>query len=429
MLPVVYKFGGTSLGTAENIRKAYSIVCKNKPQFIVVSAVAGVTDLLDAFCSVAEQFRRHIFYSIERKHQQIIEELGITFSLDVWMDKIRVWVDGGGISPQDRAEILAFGEDISASLFHSFCCQNHFAMCFLEARSVVLTNDVYDCATPDIVKMHQRWKEIECREETCYLMQGFIGSNGFGHTTLLGRGGSDYSGALLAEVSGSKEVHIYTDIDGVYTMDPKIVREAQLISRLSFEEMQYLSDGGARVIYPPMLSSCIRANIPIFITSTFKPCSCGTWVEAKKEERAYIKAIAMRKKQCLWLIRSDHLSKKRREILSALESLCISSRCISFQETQLYFVTGLDTIPKHVLPLISEKLSAFGEVHVLQGVALITLVGGSEGISQLLQERLCHLSPIFYTHTALSFTVVEEAAEEIVQKLHHEYILSNLACV
>ncbi|WP_237392193.1 aspartate kinase, partial [Francisella tularensis] len=175
----------------------------------------------------------------------------------------------------------------------------------MEARTVILTDGEYSCATPDIPRMRENWHALNFRSDVCYITQGFIGANAAGETTLLGRGGSDYSGALIAEMSHAKEVRIYTDVNGIYTMDPRIIEDAQLIPELSFEEMQNLATFGAKILYPPMLSPCVRSGIPIFVTSTFDLSKGGTWIYAMDKIMSHeprVKALSLRQHQRLWSI-------------------------------------------------------------------------------------------------------------------------------
>ncbi|WP_348662906.1 aspartate kinase [Chlamydia vaughanii] len=438
MLPVVYKFGGTSLGTAESIKKVYDIVCKNTPQFIVVSAIAGVTDLLDMFCSVSSEYREQIILDIENKHNQIIQELQLQFSISQWIDKLKQCIDKNDISPRDRAEILALGEDISASLFRAFCYNNHFPLEFLEARQVILTDDEYDRATPDIVKMQKNWSLLNLNSNSCYITQGFIGSNSLGETTLLGRGGSDYSGALIAEMSRSDEVRIYTDVNGIYTMDPRIIKDAQLIPELSFEEMQNLATFGAKILYPPMLSPCVRAGIPIFVTSTFDVAKGGTWIYATDKTVSYeprVKALSLRQKQRLWSVDCGVLGTTSLDkILHILETYRILPGLMASQDATVSFTTDDDDISQEIIKDLYCKLSEIGLVHVLHDLALITMIGSglaSPKVVTIVTDKLRNYpSPVFcccQSCMALSFVVPENLAGNIVEQLHNDYVKQKFA--
>lgn len=439
MLAVVYKFGGTSLGTAENIRRVYDIVSANIPRFIVVSAIAGITDLLETFCSAPSSSRRGIVREFEYRHQTILRDLQLAFSLNSWMDKLNSYINNRKISQRDRAEILALGEDISASLFQAFCHKNGLLLEFLEARRIILTDDVsYDHATPDIAKMRDNWSQLNLSSETSYITQGFLGANSLGETTLLGRGGSDYTGALIAEMSQASEVHIYTDVNGVYTMDPRIIKDAQLIPELSFEEMQHLATFGAKVLYPPMLSPCIRAGIPVFVTSTFDLTKGGTRIYAADKTTSYetrVKAMSLRQNQHLWSVDCGILTTiSSKEILRVLEAYHVLPGLMTSQNATIFFITDHNEVPEHVICDLFKRLSTLGSVHVLHNLALITLIGSglvSTKIVTAVTDKFHHdPSPVrfyFQSSTTLSLVVPENLAGNIVEQLHNAYVKQDSA--
>ncbi|ANG65790.1 aspartate kinase [Chlamydia gallinacea] len=433
MLPVVYKFGGTSLATAESIRKVYDIVFANQPRFIVVSAIAGITDLLDTFCSVPRRNREEIIRDFEQRHREIVAELQLTFSLDSWVDKLYSYADKQEISLKDRAEILALGEDVSASLFHAFCHKKGFFIEFLEARRVILTDNVsYDRAAPDIVRMRDNWDQLNLSLEKSYITQGFLGANSLGETTLLGRGGSDYTGALIAEISQANEVHIYTDVNGVYTMDPRIIKDAQLIPELSFEEMHHLARFGAKILYPSMLSPCIRAGIPIFVTSTFDITKGGSRIYATDKTTDYetrVIALSLRQNQCLWSIDCVLATISLDEILHVLEAYPILPDLITSQNATISFITDNDEVPESVICDLYKQLSHLGSVQILHDLALITMIGSGVISTQIVTEVTNKFRnypfPVccyFQSSTTLSLAVPENLAGNIVEQLHNVYV-------
>ncbi|WP_375793114.1 aspartate kinase [Chlamydia sp. 12-01] len=440
MPPVVYKFGGTSLGTAESIKKVYDIICKNTPQFIVVSAVAGITDLLDMFCSVSSEYREQIVLDIVKKHNEIIHDLQLAFSISPWIEKLNNCIDKEEISPSNRAEILAVGEDISASLFRAFCYSKNFSVEFLEARTVILTDDEYGRATPDVSRMHTNWQTLHFQNNVCYITQGFIGANSSGKTTLLGRGGSDYSSALIAEMSSAKEVRIYTDVNGIYTMDPRIIEDAQLIPELSFEEMQNLATFGAKILYPPMLSPCVRAGIPIFVTSTFDVSKGGTWIYAMDKIVGYeprVKALSLRQHQRLWSVDCGGIGAVSLDkILPILDTYRVLPGLITSQDSTVSFTTDDDDVSEDVIRDLYCKLSSIGTVHMLYDLALITMIGSglaSTKVVTTVTEKLRNYpSPVFcccQSCMALSLVVPENLAGNIVEQLHNDYVKQKFSVV
>lgn len=277
---VVYKFGGTSIGSVAGFLRIRDIIYQNNPQFVVISALAEVTDLLETFCeSSSPCVRDRTIQTIVDKHASVIAELCLEVSIHGWIEKLRTYRDRA-LTDAMKADILSVGEDLSAYLLQQFCHCEAFPVCCLEARNVIITDDHYCQATPLFQEMNSKWAERQLSPQVSYIMQGFVGSNLRGETTVLGRGGSDYSAGLLGELIAAQEVRLYTDVQGVYTTDPKRFPKATPLVSLTFEEMYQLAIGGAKVVYPPMLAPCKRAEIPIFVTSTFDHEERGTWISS-----------------------------------------------------------------------------------------------------------------------------------------------------
>lgn len=267
--------------SAQSIRSVCHIIANDKPRFVVVSAVKGITDLLESFCSAPISLRKTLLQEIIHIHLDILYGFQLPFFLKPWIQKLTRYVYYDGFSPKEKADILATGEDISSALVLLFCQEHGIPVQFLEARKVILTDDVYDVATPDIEAMRLNWNLLSqpSSQHTC-IMQGFIGTNSKGETTLLGRGGSDYSAALLAELIHADRICLYKDVDGIYTKDPHLEEGAKLISDMNFDEMEKLASLGARVLYRPTLISCRRSKTPIFVSCTFNTRIGGTLIHA-----------------------------------------------------------------------------------------------------------------------------------------------------
>ncbi|ACZ32951.1 lysine-sensitive aspartokinase 3 [Chlamydia pneumoniae LPCoLN] len=432
MSKIVYKFGGTSLATAENICLVCDIICKDKPSFVVVSAIAGVTDLLVDFCSSSLREREEVLRKIEGKHEEIVKNLAIPFPVSTWTSRLLPYLQHLEISDLDFARILSLGEDISASLVRAVCSTRGWDLGFLEARSVILTDDSYRRASPNLDLMKAHWHQLELNQPS-YIIQGFIGSNGLGETVLLGRGGSDYSATLIAELARATEVRIYTDVNGIYTMDPKVISDAQRIPELSFEEMQNLASFGAKVLYPPMLFPCMRAGIPIFVTSTFDPEKGGTWVYAVDKSVSYeprIKALSLSQHQSFCSVDYTVLGcGGLEEILGILESHGIDPELMIAQNNVVGFVMDDDIISQEAQEHLVDVLSLSSVTRLHHSVALITMIGDNlsspKVVSTITEKLRGFQGPVFcfcQSSMALSFVVASELAEGIIEELHNDYV-------
>ncbi|EQM62416.1 aspartate kinase domain protein [Chlamydia ibidis 10-1398/6] len=383
--------------------------------------------------------RERIINKITNTHNLIIGDLGIEFSLMGWLEILHSYLDyNGNIEGSDRALILAIGEDISASLIGYVCHSRGFPIEFLEARRVIVTDSSYNRANPNIACMRENWMSLGLSQKKSYITQGFIGADLQNKTTLLGRGGSDYSAALIAELSEAKEVRIYTDVSGVYTMDPRVVEDAQLIPELSFEEMQHLATFGAKVLHPPMLLPCMRSSIPIFVTSIFEDYKDGTWIYAMDRTSSYesrVKALSVKKNQDLWFVLGAS-SSVLEEVIHILHTCQVLPGIITSKENTITFTTDSADISPRIYHSLYHMLSEIGDVYTTKECALITMVGSGLAsaamltqVTEKLQHESDHIFCCSQDHMKLSLVVSGKYAEYIVTQLHRDYVRKKLTIV
>ena len=287
---IVAKFGGTSVKDANALNALSGIAKKNDGiRVVVVSAVAGVTQLLlDASDPKAGLNRNNVVDAIVEIHRTIlknldyIEEISLRALLEQTFENFRHFSKKRiSNSPRDRDHWLSFGEQLSSILVAIGLKKQGVAAKLLDVRHILKTDSEFNNANPLIDKLGLLAKEklLPHLADSVVVLQGFIGQTVFGETTTMGRGCSDYSAALIAEAIDANFVYIYTDVNGVYTADPKITTEAKHFSRLSFDEMKSLANQGARILHPATLTPCARKNIPIYIASTFHSDMPGTLIE------------------------------------------------------------------------------------------------------------------------------------------------------
>ncbi len=324
----ILKFGGTSLADPERILNAVRIVQRaaeeppraGAPAVVVVSAMAGVTNDLQAAASAAAKRetatatlhgsldagaaaggagkrrrarRRTAAYrgflkALWTRHTEAIEELAgaergqliesITRRLDELDSLLEASYLLGETSPRTADRILAYGERLSALIFAAAMRSQGVAARFLDARQLILTDDSFGRAQVDFDATRERIRAaIEaCREIP--IITGFTGATPDGRTTTLGRGGSDYTAALLGAAVGAEAIELWTDVDGVMSADPRIVRDAFPLPRLSYAELMELSHFGAKVVFPPTIHPARRRGIPLVIRNTLNPQAAGTRV-------------------------------------------------------------------------------------------------------------------------------------------------------
>ena len=287
----VLKFGGSSVATPENIRKVKAIVEQSADnKLVVVSALGGVTDQLaragDMAAAGRDDFRAALA-EIEQRHLQAAKALvkpqqqgHVLSELKVLLNELEDYLQSMSRlqehTPKLQDYVLSFGERMSAFLVSEVIDD----AVLLDARSLIKTNSMFGKAQVDFERTKALSGEILSHIKGRAVLPGFIASDENGVTTTLGRGGSDYTAAILAAAVGASSVEIWTDVDGFMTADPRKVEKAYPIKRLSYSEVFELSNFGARVIYPPTVHPLLSANISMWIKNTFNPAAEGTLVNA-----------------------------------------------------------------------------------------------------------------------------------------------------
>lgn len=291
----VLKFGGTSVANAESLSNVLKIVQKQKESTaVIVSALGGITDLLMEMLSSAQsgkQEYRKGFLEIETRHMNIIKTfvpIGnqsaiISFlkknlnDLEAQLDAIHLLEEA---TPKNFATISSYGEILSSRIIQEVFLYNDIDSVYQDSRNLIKTvfhdgRQVLDQESSE----NAITSFFNENKSTTVLLPGYIASNENGETTTLGRGGSDYSAAIIASAINAEVLEIWTDVSGMYTAHPKIVAQAKPIDKLSYYEAMELSHFGAKVIYPPTLQPIIEKNIPILIKNSFAPEDPGTIID------------------------------------------------------------------------------------------------------------------------------------------------------
>lgn len=292
----ILKFGGTSVANAENIKKVLEIVNQKSEQdklVVVVSALSKVTDLLQAAAAKAasnDESFKDIVAEIEKKHLDTLkalipvsEQSSLLSHVKRIINHLETLLDGcfllGELSNRTSDTILSFGELLSSYIIAEALKQTNKNSGYKDSRELIKTNNHFGKAAVNFEVTNQLIHDyFTTNESRVVIMPGFIASSQDGIITTLGRGGSDYTAAILAGALNAKELEIWTDVNGMYTANPKIVKQAHPIATISYQEAMELSHFGAKVLYPPTIQPVLRKNIPIVIKNTFEPESEGTYI-------------------------------------------------------------------------------------------------------------------------------------------------------
>lgn len=304
---LVIKFGGTSVGTAQAMAQAVNIIAhlhREWPNLVVVtSALAGVTDrLLQEAIRASESGEIEALEAAEAdlrtRHRSIAEALlpgGLSPSLSRELENllksfghlVRAIAVLGEATPRALDAVASLGERMSVRLLAAACQAQGLPAEALDATHLIVTDDHYQNAHPDFAATTERvrahlWPLLEAGRIP--IVTGFIGATPQGVVTTLGRGGSDYSAAILGATLPAQEVWIYTDVDGVMTADPRLVPEARTLPEISYRELSELAYYGAKVVHPKTVRPVIDAGIGLRILNTFNPAHPGTRVVREKSE-------------------------------------------------------------------------------------------------------------------------------------------------
>ena len=292
----VLKFGGTSVANAQNIKLVLDIVQKQAKQnqlIVVVSALSKVTDLLQSASQKAasnDEGYKEIVAEIEKKHLDTLKELipvseqsGLLSHVKRIINHLETLLDGcfllGELSARTADTILSFGELLSSYIIAEALKQNLKNSSYQDSRELIKTNTNFGKAAVNFDLTNKFIADyFASNDSPVVVMPGFIASTIDGITTTLGRGGSDYTAAILAGALDVTDLEIWTDVNGMFTANPKIVKQAQPIATISYQEAMELSHFGAKVLYPPTIQPVLRKNIPIHIKNTFEPEAEGTFI-------------------------------------------------------------------------------------------------------------------------------------------------------
>ncbi len=312
---IVMKFGGTSVESAEAIDRVATIVQQRLPRrpVVVVSAMSKITDQLLAMAAAAGVGNRdravELCRAARERHQAAAQQLAPSdrealAAVHHHFETLEQLLGGvsavGELTPRTQDNIVSFGERVNSHLVSAAFRARGVKGVHLDAREIIITDAAYGRALPQFAEINRRIANRVAplvNDGAVPVMGGFIGSTPEGVTTTLGRGGSDYSAALVGAGLNAEAIEIWTDVDGMKTTDPNLCPDARRIKVISFEEAAELAYFGAKVLHPATVLPAIEKNIPVYILNSRNPENEGTVVVARTPHcRDIFKAIAAKKR-------------------------------------------------------------------------------------------------------------------------------------
>lgn len=443
------KFGGTSVGDVAAFERVFHIVSTQieRRPVVVVSAMTKVTDaLLAAFetakkgdfaaaiASLEPHFERHVEVS---KHYipegtSNLFDAELQFARDELSDLLMRTSRRSLPLSMLKDAIVSYGEQLSSRLLAEILKAKGVNARQFDSRRLVVTDDEFGAAQPiweetrDLVRLDLQ-PSIDSGEVP--VMGGFIAANRAGETTTLGRGGSDYSAALVAASLDAGELQIWTDVTGVMTCDPRICGDARTIPVLSYEEAAELAYFGAKVLHPKTIKPAVDHGIPVRVCNTFEPDQVGTMVlDQSGEAPSKIKSIAHKKNITILRITSARMLGSY-GFMSAVFQVFERYRTVIdvISTSEVSIALTLDNAAE--IEKIVTDLSRLGDVEAEPGYAVICVVGdglrASTGLASKIFSTIDDVHIALVSHGAssvnLTFVVKENDSAGVIKKLHQEF--------
>lgn len=381
---IVMKFGGTSVGIAGRFAVATRLVAERlgRDPIVVVSALAGVTNSLVEFCR-AGAGREALARKIEARHREFTAEIGVPEGilealLRAWQIESAAWLGSHQvIAGADRDRVLSFGERMSAELFAAGLRGLRVdAAAVLAGDAGLVTDERFGAAHP-LADADALLALTLGRRPPVPVVTGFLGRTRDGRVTTLGRGGSDYSAAVIGAALGAEEIQIWTDTSGMLSADPRIVAEARVVPRLSFAEASELAYFGARVLHPKTLLPAMDRGIPVRVLNTARPDDPGSLITregASPDSSWRVKSIACKKDVTAVTIVSTRMLLAHGFLARVFEVFGRHHIVVDLVTTSEVSISVTVDDPSHLEDAIAD-LKGIGEVEVRQGLAVVAVVG------------------------------------------------------
>lgn len=449
---IVMKFGGTSVGDAEAIQRVGDIINSRleKKPVVVVSAVAKTTDDLESLFKAADQKDLEIIEVLIRRILERHEAISNALHIDIQQvlsdaekqmrdtcDRIGETTTG---SKQYADEMVSTGEYMSSNLLAAYLRSRDIQSSMVDARDILVTDSQFGKALPRVEnsRLNAQEKILPVIESsTVPVLQGFIGSDTEHRTTTLGRGGSDYSATIFGSILNADAVEIWTDVDGIMTADPTIVRGVKRIKKMTFQEAAELAYFGAKVLHPATLLPAVEKGIPVFVLNSMQPEDSGTEIiPTARDDRkngTLVKSIAYKEGLTVITIKSTRMLMAygfMAKIFEVFNRYRTAVDLVSTSEVSVSMtVDNTDYIED-----IKREISQFAEIDVEHQKATVCVVGENirrvRGMPAEIFEQLrdvdVHLISQGASEINISFVINEDNIKQVVNNLHSKFFAGEL---
>ncbi|MGI8883968.1 MAG: lysine-sensitive aspartokinase 3 [Pyrinomonadaceae bacterium] len=447
--PTVMKFGGTSVQDAEAFARVAAIVAgerENSP-VVVTSAMSKVTDaLLNAFETAKKGDAETALASLEphfERHTKVSEQLTDdarqkTFQAELRfaqteLNDLLMRVSRRSLPLQMLKDaIVSYGEQLSSRLLALVCAAKGLNARHADSRRLIVTDDEYGSAAPvwdETEKLIQLELQPLINHGEIPVMGGFIAASRGGETTTLGRGGSDYSAALVGAALQAREIQIWTDVTGVLTCDPRICPEARTLKTLSYEEAAELAYFGAKVLHPKTIQPAVDLQIPVRVCNSHQPHEKGTMIlPSPQTTTRKIKSIAYKKGITILHITSARMLGAY-GFMSAIFQIFERHRTVVDVVTTSEVSVSLTLDNTDALEAVVKDLQRIGTVEIEPHQAVVCVVGSglrdTSGVAAQIFAAISDINISLISHGAssvnMTFVVQEDVVAEVIKKLHNEF--------
>ena len=451
---IVVKFGGTSVGDADAIKRAASIVAsrRDRQPIVVVSALAGVTN---ALLAIAEQSSRgqligaiRSVEALRERHMQQAELLlgdspecaELCSEMSAMIDELAHLTEAlntlGDVTPRSLDAIAAYGEQLSSQLAVAAFRKCGLQAEHVDAREVMVTDESFTRAEPNldaIAEAALRLLAPVAREGRIPVMGGFIGATPRGLTTTLGRGGSDYTAALIGAALQTEAIEIWTDVDGMLTADPRVVENARLLDRVGFDEASELASFGAKVLHPMTIYPAVRLGIPVLVLNSRRPEGKGTLITFEAPRRA-VTAIAGKSGVTLIRLRTPRMLLTEGFLRTTFDVFHRHRASIDVVATSEVSVSlTIDDASR--LDALLPDLRELGDVAIERNRGIVAVVGaalstGGQHMARALaalRDTPIHMLSLSATGINLTIVVDGEQVSPVMRQLHDEFFHDRAA--
>ena len=445
---IVVKFGGTSVADAAAIARAAAITRSRAPRHpvVVVSALARATNELLAAAEQAARGQLIValrgIEGLRDRHlseaQALLGEGGdaddVRAELSAMCDELASLSEAlsvlGHLTPRSLDAIAAYGELLSAALVHAAFRRYDLPVELVDARDVVVTDELHTRAVPDLDAITERARRVIApivAQGRVPVVGGFIGRSPAGVTTTIGRGGGDFSAALLGAALGADAIEIWTDVDGMLTADPRVVSGARLIEEIRFDEAAELATFGAKVLHPSTIAPAVQRGIPVFIFNSRRPEGRGTRITADAPRRA-VSAIAGKGNVTVIKVSSSRMLLAPGFLRTLFEVFERHHTSVDVVATSEVSVSVTVDDPSRLDALLVE-LRALGDVSIERQRAVVAVVGAGLGGDSTTMARALgalhgmrvHMISLSATEINLTIIIDGDRLGEAMRALHAEF--------